>query len=55
MRRDDDVVDSALIADGASVLATIVLGYGLFTMWQRARGGWRIEAALETAVPLKED
>ena len=37
------------------VLATIVLGYGLFTVWQRARGGWRLEADLETAVPLKED
>ncbi len=35
--------------------ATVVLAYGAFTLWQRARGGWRLEAALETAVPLKED
>ena len=37
------------------VVATVVLAYGAFTLWRRARGGWRLEAALETAVPLKED
>ena len=37
------------------VVATVVLVYGAFTLWRRARGGWRLEAELETALPLKEN
>ena len=37
------------------MVATVVLGYGAFLMWQRARGGWRLEADPETAAPLKEE
>ncbi len=37
------------------VVATVVLAYGAFMLWRRARGGWRIETALETTVPLDED
>jgi hypothetical protein len=38
-----------------TILATVVLAYGAFTLWRRVQDGWRLKAVVESVTQDDQD